>query len=410
MMSEPPYLCHSERSEESGWPQRIAPDGRDAESDPILRYANLAVQDDTSGRWVTRPSFTCRQLVGLVAVLVLAVGCDFTPVLDIPLPDHEKRIVMHAVLIADSTVSARVGVSENPYTNRDAEQYEESRRLLATATVELVQNGQVVEMLTRALCVDYIDQPEPYPGENPFQDDERCGPFISETQTLAGSMYTLRARMEGLPEATATVTIPQRVEVSDVEAVGESRLSFSLRDPAGLGEHYALQLSPISFEYENTYQICQPPDYRTGCRDTTVVERYSNSRRFSTNDPFLLASARVPGTEPVTLIAFDDRTFDGTERAFTLEPEQFYRPGRFNLHGSGVEQNQASEDVLWIVALDAKMYDAYQATYFSLGDDNPFEEPSNLPSNVVDGYGLVGAATIHARALPESSARLARRR
>ena len=340
-----------------------------------------------------------RQLVGLAVVLALASGCDFTPVLDIPLPEHEQRLVLRSILVADSTVSVRVSLSESPYVSGSIERYEASVRLLSTATVELVEDGQVVETLRRPFCRDFMGRNESYVGEEPYEQDERCGPFFSESRTDAGGTYTLRARVDGLPEASATVTLPTRVEVSEVEAVGERRVSFRLSDPTGLGQHYALQLSPITSEYENTYQVgCQPPDYRTGCRDTTVVERYSNPRRFRTNDPFLMAAARMPSTESLDLVAFDDQTFDGTERAFTLEPA-------LNWVDFGDGPSRTSEEWLWLVVVDARTYDAYQATYFSLGDDNPFEEPANLPSNVVNGYGLVGAATIHARALPESPAR-----
>ena len=336
-----------------------------------------------------------RQLVGLACV-VLASGCDFTPVLDIPLPEHEQRVVLQSILVADSTVAIHVSLSEDPYRNvHDQQAYEDTQKRLAAATVELVQNGQVVERLSRPLCRDFLGRPESYPGEEPFGEDERCGPYKSEARTEAGGTYTLRVRVEGAPEASATATVPERVEVSEVEAVGEERVAFRLRDPVGLGHHYALQLSPVVYTYENTYSYgCGPPDYQ-GCRDTTVVERSSFPQSFRTRDPFLITAARAPGDEFLDLVAFDDQTFDGTQRTFTLEPNGIAR-------GDGMSDNQ-----LWLISLDANSYDAYQAAYFSLGDDNPFEEPSNLPSNVVNGYGIVGAATIHARALPESAARRA---
>ncbi|GAB5537319.1 MAG: hypothetical protein Rubg2KO_35680 [Rubricoccaceae bacterium] len=334
------------------------------------------------------------QLVGLMCVLALGAGCDFTPVLDIPLPEYQPGLVLHGVLMADSTVSLSVTWSRDPYTEPPST----GRRLNETvtnATVELIREGGVGETLRlrSEQCTVFryeLNAPEEF---------YECGTFVSRARIDAGATYTLRVRAEGHPDAEATVTVPARVDVPEVTEGGAGRVSFRLRDPEGRGDHYALQLSPVRTAYTNTYPICNSDG--TSCRDTTVSEVGRIIRQFASNDPFLIASAQNPGNDYFRIVAFNDRTFDGTELAVTIEPEP--------LNPNSETWQRTGGDTLWLIAIDEKLYDAYQITTFSLGEDNPFEEPSNLPSNVIGGYGLVGAATIHARELPSSPARHAGR-
>ncbi|WP_412068818.1 DUF4249 family protein [Rubrivirga sp. IMCC43871] len=85
----------------------------------------------------------------------------------------------------------------------------------------------------------------------------------------------------------------------------------------------------------------------------------------------------------ISFASFPDDTFDGRTKTFTLSPSdryaEGYRDGRLRIQ---------------IAALSADLYDAYRISYFSGGDDNPFAEPVNLPTNVVGGYGIVGAVTL----------------
>ena len=323
-----------------------------------------------------------RPLVGLACVAVAASGCDFTPVLDIPLPEHQPGLVLHGLLVADSTVTLTVRRSQDPYTYPSAA---ESNGTPPDVTVELVRGGAVVEALRlrSETCVDYT-----YVGGDPLGEPEfaetpyECGRFVSESRIAAGETYTVRARVGGGNRAEATVTVPARVDVSEVAETGRS-VSFRLRDPDGLGQRYAVQLAPVIQTYSDTYVECDHSTGRpTNCRDTTVTSTSTYVPPFTTRDPLLLAASRLPSDRELDFVTFDDRAFDGQERAFTLEL-------------AGVRPRS-----VWVVALDPESYQAYQATYFSLGEDNPFEEPANLPSNVVGGYGLVGGAVIHDRALP----------
>jgi hypothetical protein len=98
----------------------------------------------------------------------------------------------------------------------------------------------------------------------------------------------------------------------------------------------------------------------------------------------LLAGAREPG-DALQFVTFTDDTFDGGFHEFTLDVPTVDPASSALPTGRLTVQVAVISDVL---------YDAFQITYFSLGDYNPFAEPINLPSNVDGGYGRVGAVAI----------------
>jgi len=322
-----------------------------------------------------------------MCLVALASGCDFTPVLDIPLPEHEPGLVVQSILFADSTVSVFVGLSVDAYNRRDPLEAQSPSRLLVGATVELLEEESLVDRLSvrPGVCDRRDDMPEI---------TDECGLFVSDTVARIGRSYTVRVRADGFEEAFATVRVPKRAEV--VGAVGRdgSDVSFTLRDPEGLGQSYAIRFRQRAYRSEYTRPVRNEDGSLAG-RDTTIIRTGMSTPGFTTTDPFLIAAARVIPDSYALYAAFDDTGFDGQQHTFsisafdgTTHPELLPDPG-----------------ALWVLTLDPTLYKANKVTSFSLGDDSPFEEPGNLPSNVIGGYGLVGAATVTEYELPESPAR-----
>ncbi|MAQ93169.1 MAG: hypothetical protein CMM84_06550 [Rhodothermaceae bacterium] len=315
------------------------------------------------------------RLRSLGAALLLAAvgGCDFTPALDIDTPAYEPGLVLRAVLAADSTVSLRVTESRDPYGGR---LYLGPTAPSADATVTLLRDGQPVETLV--LRPDVCDDYSRPPGPDGFPPTFPCGPYQGTTRMEAGATYTFRVDAAGYPTATATVTIPRRPTLTATQEGdgADRRFRVRLTDPAGLGDLYGLSLLR---DYTYTSTVTCDPD--TGeCTEMTETTRLLNS--FTTSDPVLLsASVEIDGN--ITFVVFQDQTFDGQEKTFTMARDDRYGPG--DAYGAETVQ---------VAALSGDVYDAYRIEYFSGGDENPFAEPINLPSNVVGGYGLVGAVTL----------------
>ena len=311
---------------------------------------------------------TVRRLAAALAA-VLVAGCDFTPALDIDVPQHEARAVISAVLAADSVAVVRVGVSRDPYGTRGG--YGE-RSETPTARVTLVREGGAAEVLVLRPC-SY---------EGGFE-EPACGAYVGVTPVEAGATYTVRAEVEGVPTAEGTVTVPPRPAATVEETtVGGGTRTFRVRleDAAG-PSRYGIAL--LSRRIGSRYRMCEG----SVCRDSSSFFVTDSWNRFSfeTSNPALIAAAREAPGDGIEFAAFTDETFDGRAFTFTMEadPQRRYVP-------------EVADGPLKVqlAALSASVYDAYQVARFSFGDENPFAEPANLPSNVEGGYGVVGAVTL----------------
>ncbi|HEX9951582.1 MAG TPA: DUF4249 domain-containing protein [Rubricoccaceae bacterium] len=304
-------------------------------------------------------------------------GCDFTPTLDIDTPAFEDGLVLNTVLFADSTARVRVTRARDPYgvqtTSTGAFPFE----IETGATVTLRRDGGPPETLpfVSRQCETGYDFSTDAPTTT------ECGFYASALPIAGGAAYTLRAEVPG-QAAEASVRVPARVAATATRVPGTpadgqptDRITLRFRDPAGLGNAYGLDALQTA-DYTQT-QYC---DIR-GCRDSTFTVRYVGQTSFTTADPILLAGLRgIPGGS--SFVTFSDALFDGQERAFTVEA-RVYDPDL------GTSQRS-----IRLIAFDRLLVEAYEQAYFSLGADNPFQEPFDPMSNVRGGYGLVGAAAI----------------
>ncbi len=323
--------------------------------------------------------------LALLVLLAGLAGCDFTPTLDIDLPDHQERTVINALLAADSVAVVRTGVSVDPYVFDPRSYYGGYTETNADAVVTLLRDGQFVERLrVRSAQCDRYDYRT---GEQSFYE---CGPFAGAVPLKAGGQYTIRVEQSGLPAAEGTVTLPQRpaLAVEEGEETEDGRRRFSVRvaDPSGRGDRYGVAL--IQGPSLQTYPECDYSAAPVTCEDKTVFRRQPTY--FSSSDPVILASAREIDLDDnnFRFVTVDDQSFDGRTWAFSMTAGY---SGYYGYDG-GTE-----DDVLTVqvAALAQDVYDAYQiATFGGQGEENPFAEPINLPSNVTGGYGLVGGLTL----------------
>ena len=347
----------------------------------------------------------------LVAVLVgMLGGCDFSPTLDVPLPDFEPALTINGVLAADSTAEVRVTATKDPYlspyagpdTAGGVVAYRPSDRFVVPdgAAVELFVDGAPAGALRLEprLCDSNarFNEPDPTP-------EARCGAFVSDVVVEPGRTYTVRASAPGFPDAEATVTVPERVgvavtagEPTSTPVPGWTRidrdLTVTFDDPPGVGDRYALMAvsGPFAREYGQVGRCVD--EACTETRDTTVTLHYPYFRfGYTTSDPVLLAGARTIPSSGVDFVTFTDDTFDGTARSLKITVRDFVDPDRDPAEDPGLRS-------VWLVAVDAETFGAYQVAWFGYPageDSNPFQEPIDLPSNVEGGYGLLGAVTIN---------------
>lgn len=319
-----------------------------------------------------------RRYVLLVAALIGLAGCDFAPTFSVPTPDFEPGLVFGGVLVADSAVALRVTFAANPYRS-------DLPPPAQRPTVVLLRDGQPVETLRSAPC------PSPY-GNAPGETD--CGWVTGQTVIAAGTTYTLRATAPGLPTAEATVTVPARpaVTASVAPSAGTvggqpaDRVRLVLTDPPGPHRYYLDVVRLLRY----TFPV-YGPDGPTS-RDTTITG--TSQAPYTTTNPVLIAAARYIPPDGVRRILFEDRAFDGTAWAATLDVL------RFETYAGGPEP--IGPPRLRLFSVDVRVAEAYLAQEFGFieGGPTPFAEPGNGPTNVTGGYGLVAGVALAEVPLP----------
>jgi len=343
-------------------------------------------------------------LAAIAALLAGALGgCDFTPTLDVPLPDFAPALTLNGVLTADSTVTVRITAADDPYANDD--RYDAVFAVPDGVQAELVRDGAPLGPLR--LVSETCDDPTYNRAPDDPQPTYECGSFVSDAVIEPGRTYTLRASAPGFPDAHATVTVPVRVAAAvTVGATAvqplppdgkrfDTDLALTVRDPAGTGQRYGLLVIREPYSYDYSRPVCIGGHDNPTCRDTTVTVRVDPATvGYTTTDPILLAGARTVPSSGIDFISFADDAFDGEARTFALRAQQFWYPSY-----SGGEPDPPVG--VWLVVADRTTYDARQIAWFSGGGDNPFSEPVDLPSNVVGGYGLLGAIAITEARIPE---------
>lgn len=329
----------------------------------------------------------------LLAVLLAltAAGCDVTPAIDIETPAFAPSIVLRAVLAAGRPPTVRLSLSGDP-----AVTLPDGRTASATpagAVVTLFRDGVPAETLAPRRQTCYAAQRGACNAETGRTDVETTGPydcsaFGGTLPIAAGATYTVRAEVPGLPPAEATVTVPLPAEVAVEDAPGSGaprRLRVRVRDVRGAGTRFGVALFGTFSAY--TTQVCRVG----GPRDTLVTLAAPSpfQGRFATSDRLLLADARLPAAS-YPFVTFTDATFAGGEATFTLTADPAMPGNLVRADGYAVR----------VSVLSASLYEAYQTAAVLFGEDTPFAEPTDLPGNVVGGFGLVGAVATSEASVP----------
>lgn len=326
-----------------------------------------------------------RALLFALLAASASAGCDVTPAIDIETPAFAPAIVLRAVLAAGRTPTVRLTLSGDP-----ALTLPDGRTASATpagAVVTLFRDGIPVETLAPRRQTCYASQRSTCNPETGRTDSETTGPydcsaFGGTLPIVAGAAYTVRAEVPGLPPAEARVAVPLPAEVAAEDAPGSGdprRLSVRVRDVPGAGTRFGVALFRTFSAY--TTQVCRVG----GPRDTlvTLASPWNFQGRFATSDPLLLADARLPAAS-YPFVTFSDATFDGGEATFTLTADPAMPGNVVPADGYTVQ----------VSVLSASLYEAYQTAAVLFGEDTPFAEPTDLPGNVVGGFGLVGAVAV----------------
>jgi hypothetical protein len=306
-------------------------------------------------------------------ILILWIVCfsfllnSCTKDIDLPIPETTPRLVMNGVVEPDSlfvlnlsrSVSAKSG-NQPSYIN--------------DAKVEIYENGMLLSTLK------YVPASSIFSPDGNYSD--------SNLRFLPGHTYTFKAFKSGFTDVLASVKMPMRSNIDTL-----SVKNVILTSGGGLGGS-----SQTSKGKSVTFKI----------KDPDLTEKnYYLLRVLPYDSSFITFYYADLGTNNINLQELNDLQ-GSTETAYQLYlNDALFTNGIFEgeLHytvfdgwGQGAPTLKYFLEILSI----SKDYYYYLSSVDSYNNSNgnPFAEPSQITTNVTNGYGMIGAQVVKRFRLP----------
>ena len=282
-----------------------------------------------------------RSIIASGLALVLLGSCEKTMFIDVS--ETEPKIVMNGILSQSSgmwlNVSESVGTS-TPVIN--------SFVPIENATVSVFHQEQLVQSVSENISGNYYSTDfSPQPGES----------------------YEIRVNVNGMPDASATVTIPHVVVVSDYELTS-----------ALLSQNYYNQVLYNEVEFYLNFTISDPPD---------TINYYMLGVYYLDNDQYyplpvdtedLVMNIHI--LDAVDILAWDDHSFEGQTRDFDVR----FRGQQYEGFETRILVSLYSIEEAYF-----KYLKTYSQNFTVLNEGGLLYEPVQVSTNVNGGYGIVSA-------------------
>ena len=276
-----------------------------------------------------------RNLIYIVLFFVISISCE--KIIDIDIPEKEKKIVINSIISTDSLVKVNVSKSLNILDDKNV-------IYLNKATVKLYEDDKFIENLTNI----------------------SNGNFMSKVfYPKMGKNYKIEVSAQNLKTVTAESKIPQKVKITSIDTAtkdeeGYFSLEFTLKfdEPENETNYYLLQMK--------TYQ---PSDY--DFETQTYAKDKLENLYISSDDNMVESIANFGG------ILFSDKLINGQSYSLKLTVDKYNFYNDTNL--VYVYLNSVSKDFY----LYLKSYNQHQEAKY-----DPFAEPVQVYKNIKNGYGI----------------------
>lgn len=278
-----------------------------------------------------------KSLIIIISVAVLAMSCE--KIIDIDIPDNEKKIVVNSVFCPDSLIWVNVSKSLNILDDQNV-------KFIENAKVQLFEDGEAVEDLL-------------YFGGGFYRS--------MSFRPVHGKTYQVLVSSEGLTSVNAENEVPTPVHFISIDT-SSSRFNdmdvveckMRINDPANEANYYLLSVRRL-FRYM---------DY-----DSTFISEIISPLWLESNDPVV-----EEWIDYGSGLLFSDDMIDGKNYDFSF---MLYM---WDLADSETDSAKVYFN-LFSISKDYYLYaKSYQMNRISAG--NPFAEPVQVYSNVNNGIGV----------------------
>ena len=302
---------------------------------------------------------TMKKLFSLLSIVVILSSCEKD--IHVNLPKKDPKLVINAILAKDSIVTVGIGKSKSVLdpvnTSSQLENY-----VVKNATAVIYENGVVLDTLVYdAVQYRYV---------SPHQ-----------VTVKSGNTYSIQVTAPGFTMAEGSTTVPSQSNIAEVirtknartdsDGNPEDEINLKLNDPAETN-FYLVQIFQATYAFQGGY-----PVYCVSTTDKDIEPIGENADPFSTDNCY-------DGNS----LLMKDVNFNGR-----LKQVRFY-VNSYELQditGPGGQVYKPYIKVSRITEAQFKYVKSYNVYYNS--SDNPFAEPSNVYTNVKNGYGVFAAFT-----------------
>ncbi len=292
-------------------------------------------------------------IIAVAAGTLLLASCQKEITVDVP--PHSPKLVINSVTNTGDTISVMVGKSIDVLKHKYG--------------TDLSVNNAAVHLTVgdkTPVAMKY---------------DNASGMYIAAVEAEPGAVYHVKTIAPGYTEASASTRAPGVVKIQSVQRIKEARLDMdgntqdelrvTFDDPAGEKNYYIVIIhsAPVIDSYnEFSYQGCvNTPDPSV---ETLYDESIDQNTCIESNGIFLR-----------------DELFDGRRkelrlyvRSMDLQPQEV--PGQGMVYPTIEIQHVTEEYFRYIKS----------SRYASVNNGNPFAEPSNVYTNIKNGFGIFSIA------------------
>lgn len=306
------------------------------------------------------------------------------------IPDIGRKIVLNGFLSSDSLLKVKIGKSM--YISEEGPYADSSFYSLKNANVCIYLENNKIDSLF------YI--PGPNPWEPDFYDPRNIntwfhfGNYMSKNIIpLPGKEYRIIVKAPGLPDATATVTIPNLVAINKVDTLRfittelpdlpwKECMKFSIEftDPANENNYYLFSMwkSPSRDNNQSNLTFY--------CNDPIVEEKidYLSPHYYIKTSSFW----------PYLGIAFTDKVINGQKYSLDVTVLGIEIGSPFYFNGDDPD-NHSKTIYLKLYSITEECYLYIQTlNLYNKNYGNPLANPVTVYSNIDGGYGIFAGAAL----------------
>lgn len=295
------------------------------------------------------PLKACSHLALIIGFITISPSCEETKFVDIT--DDQNKLVLNGIMSPD--FGLWINVSQSVSTSR-TENY--SFVPVTNAVVDYYENNDLISSIVENDLGNYY-QTEYKPGTN--------------------NTYEIRVNAPGLPEAHATVIIPDPVEISGfhMASVVTGRNNYYHNDTLHYEVEFFADLSFADPGSSSNYYMLGAYYWENGAYHPLEAETEDINMNIHIQDA-------------IGVLSWDDSQINGQAYEFSV---------KFRLHRYEGFQTRV-RIVLYSISRDYHLYlKSFSQNFTVLNDATFFFEPVEVSTNIVGGWGIISAVSSSTR-------------